>query len=105
MMSDKCVHECTIGIDYIYDEFMEPLSFSDLCEKCESDIEFIKQFTQATVYDIEDLLFDFIKNFDRRTNKLAIRFSYCPYCGMKIDWANLKYVAKKYVEEMRAEYE
>lgn len=85
-------HNCYIGewLDY---ENTELVTYDDLKEKVKNNnetfeyglITYGENFVNGIMKQLK------IKNyFDKRKNTNFNRFNYCPYCGKKIDWKELK---------------
>ena len=85
-------HNCYIGewLDY---ENTELVTYYDLKEKVKNNNETFEyglityggNFMNGLMKELK------IKNyFDKRKNTNLNRFNYCPYCGKKIDWKELK---------------
>lgn len=66
-------HECYIGIWYDY-HYSPMITLNELKSKV---------LERPMTYSLEQY-------FDWRYNTNMQRFSYCPYCGKKIDWKTLK---------------
>lgn len=85
-------HNCYIGewLDY---EDTELVTYDNLKEKVKSNNEAFEyglityggNFMNGIMKELK------IKDyFDKRKNTNLNRFNYCPYCGKKIDWKELK---------------
>ena len=85
-------HNCYIGewLDY---ENTELVTYDDSKEKVKNNnetfeyglITYGENFVNGLMKQLK------IKNyFDKRKNTNFNRFNYCPYCGKKIDWKELK---------------
>lgn len=85
-------HNCYIGewLDY---EDTELVTYDNLKEKVKSNnesfeyglITYGRNFMNGLMKELK------IKDyFDKRKNTNLNRFNYCPYCGKKIDWKELK---------------
>lgn len=85
-------HNCYIGewLDY---ENTGLVTYDDLKEKIKNNnetfeyglITYGENFANGVMKELN------IKNyFDKRKNTNLNRFDYCPYCGKKIDWKELK---------------
>nr|DAH86709.1 MAG TPA: endonuclease [Caudoviricetes sp.] len=85
-------HNCYIGewADY---EDAELVTYDNLKEKVKSNNE---SFEYGLIKYGEDFMNGLMKElkikdyFDKRKNTNLNRFNYCPYCGKKIDWKELK---------------
>ena len=85
-------HECYIGLWY-YDEGAEMKTLREILEaivqhnalfELDEQSKYILKALGATRYSFNDL-------FDLRRNRLPLcRFHYCPVCGAKIDWKEIK---------------
>lgn len=85
-------HNCYIGewLDYGNSELV---TYNDLKEK-------VKSNNETYEYGLNTYGKDFVKGlmnkitlkdyFDKRKNTNFNKFDYCPYCGKKIDWKELK---------------
>lgn len=85
-------HNCYIG-EWLNFENAELVTYNDLKEKIKVNNEtyeyglskYGKCFVNGLMKKIE--LKDY---FDKRKNINFNRFNYCPYCGKKINWKELK---------------
>lgn len=85
-------HNCYIGewLDY---ENAELVTYNDLKEKVKNNNE---TFGYGLSTYGENFMNGLMKElnindyFDKRKNTNFNRFNYCPYCGKKIDWKELK---------------
>lgn len=77
-------HECFIGMYNNYED-TDLITYSELKEKSARDEQFAKkhEWFRQDVTPLENF-------FDKRTNTELTRFDYCPVCGEKIDWNELK---------------
>lgn len=72
-------HECYIGIWYDY-QYSTLITFNELKEK-------ISELPITVRYTIKEYL-------DWRCSTNLQQFSYCPFCGKKIDWKELRNLIK-----------
>ncbi len=85
-------HNCYIGewLDY---ENTELVTYDDSKEKVKNNNE---TFEYGLITYGENFVNELMKQlkiknyFDKRKNTNFNRFNYCPYCGKKIDWKELK---------------
>lgn len=82
-------HECIIGMYSDY-EGAHLMPYSKICERSlwewQSYLEYedtYKKIGKRVPTRLEDY-------FDKRKNTELTRFDYCPVCGKKIDWRELK---------------
>lgn len=76
-MSIEIIHKCVIGMLHSY-ENTELITLEELKEHIERE-------TAASIKHYN--LFDYC---DKRKNTDVTRFEYCPFCGKKIDWEEIK---------------
>ena len=81
-------HECYIGIYHGYDS-SDLITFNEIYEK-----EFLHYWNQEFGDLPEDAKENWKKYFDFRYSTALSRFIYCPYCGKKINWKELKGIFK-----------
>lgn len=87
--------ECCIGLIYDYDD-TTLVTERELISKLASYNEHIDYALSEYGEDFMKIIGDKVelrKYFDKRYNTDLNRFEFCPYCGKKIDWKELK---KKY---------
>lgn len=80
-------HECIIGMYYDY-ENTELVTVNELLEKIESEhrlYDYVRSLgiKRKPPYTLEDYC-------DRRKSTNLTRFEFCPYCGKKIGWKEIK---------------
>lgn len=85
-------HNCYIGewLDY---ENAGLITYDDLKEKIKSNNETFEYGLSTYGENFVNGLMKELKikdYFDKRKNTNFNRFNYCPYCGKKIDWKELK---------------
>lgn len=82
-------HECIIGVYHEYEE-TDSITFNKLV-----DINMREQGWYEKGYILSKPL-PLQEYFDKRIPTNLGRFDYCPKCGKKIDWSQLKKEANKY---------
>lgn len=87
-------HECIIGMYNNYED-TDLITYSKLCDMNSYEWELYlkhedthKRIGMKPPTPTEDY-------FDKRKNTELIRFTYCPECGEKIDWNELKQRSKQ----------
>lgn len=85
-------HNCYIGewLDY---ENTGLVTYDDLKEKVKNNNETFRYGLSTYGENFMNGLMKELKindYFDKRKNTNFNRFNYCPYCGKKIDWKELK---------------
>lgn len=82
-------HECIIGMYNNYED-TDLMTYSEICKMSLSEWELYlkyedthKRWGMKPPTPTEDY-------FDKRKNTELTRFNYCPECGKKIDWNELK---------------
>lgn len=81
-------HECIIGL-FHDDECMDLYTFSNF----QDYIECQKECGRYDCCDLQDY-------FDKQKNVYLERFTYCPECGKKIDWNELKRISIEKAHEV-----
>lgn len=85
-------HECIIGL-YQYDDYADVITLSCLKQEieerkrmnvfCKKENTHYSSYFIVTEYTLEQYA-------DRRFNTGLSHFNYCPVCGKKIDWKELR---------------
>lgn len=85
-------HECYIGLWY-YCEGAEMKTLREILEEIVQH-NAIFELDEQSAYILKELgavRYSFNDLFDLRRNRLPLcRFHYCPVCGAKIDWKEIK---------------
>lgn len=88
-------HECYIGLLYDYED-TRMITFLKLSELAREKEELCKKhkyvYTVTRIYSMKDYC-------DGRKSTDLERFHYCPMCGKKIDWNELKRRCKECVKD------
>ena len=91
-------HEHTIGVWNNY-ENTETVTLNELKKKFKGDVdlhirlgkEYCSHWSKKDDEEVKkDFNEDWNKYFDFWYNTGLIRFTYCPYCGEKLDWKKMK---------------
>ena len=76
------MHECIIGCLHNYDN-TNVVTLSELEEHIQKEKEYRNPYENWQVHELTDYC-------DMRKNTDLTRFQYCPFCGKKIDWKEIK---------------
>ena len=79
-------HECIIGLYFDY-ENTELMTYNELKHRTEVENKFYEEHSHYDYFGKPYKLEDY---FDRRKSTNFTLFDYCPYCGEKINWKELK---------------
>lgn len=82
-------HECIIGMYNNYED-TDLITYSEICKMSLSEWKMYLKYEDAHTRIGKSPPTRLEDYFDKRKNTELTRFDYCPYCGKKIDWNELK---------------